>query len=130
MAEAIIKSPEELREKIALYVQECKDPKNKRKPTQAGLTLALGYSNVGCIRDLGRRGDDYKNELSRFKLYLEDDRNQILLTPGQPTVGAIFDLKCNHGYDDGRKLTDADGKAIGIVYVTNIDRGINKEPEK
>jgi len=121
--EAIIKSPEELDEKIGQYVNNCEE--HKRKATMAGLALFLGYGNVCSIQDLQKRPerpDDYKLAIGRFKLYLEDDRHNRLLTSGQPTVGLIFDLKNNFGWTDRQEVTGADGAALAINYVTNIKR--------
>ena len=117
---------ESLNEAIGAYIADC--VANKKKLTTAGLTAWLGYANKCSLRDLAIRDEEYNLALGRFKLFLEDQSVQGLLTPGQPTTGHIFNLKNNMGWGNDEHWVDRqEVESKGTVI--NVIRAIDREDE-
>jgi hypothetical protein len=73
----------------------------ERKPTMAGLVLALGFESVKEFKKYEEDDRSIYATLARTaRTRMEEYKNEALLTPGTPTSGYALDLKNQHGWAD------------------------------
>lgn len=116
----IIESPEEFDRRVALYVEQCLE--KKEKLTLTGLILALGLSSRQSL-DEYLNYDGFPDSVKRAKLLIENAYEQQLV--GSHAAGPIFALK-NFGWKDQQNiehsgelglrgiLSDIDGSSAGL----------------
>lgn len=93
-------SPDEMQKQIDLYFQ---DADKKGDPyTMSGLALALGMDRH-TILSYGKN-DDFYATVKRARDRVNAELEKRLLKSGQPTIGLIFALKNNAGWQDKREL--------------------------
>ena len=90
-------SPEEFELKSSQYFAECRN--DLRRPTIAGLALALGFSSRQSMHDY-KKDPDYAHAMGRAYLYIEDYVTDAMLDKDRATTGHIFYLKSVFGYED------------------------------
>lgn len=94
-------SPEQMREKLTEYFDEC--DKKQAIPSIAGMALFLGFADKQSIYDYEKRKVDrdtgYACLLKKARLVIESVLNDSTMSKSSAT-GAIFRLKCNYGYKE------------------------------
>ena len=98
----------EVQATIDEYIEECKD--KDISATIPGLAYALGFNSRQALshalnKTSLREGEAYVQQavlasVKRAKLFIESQRTQRMVDGKGSTVGAIFDLKVNHGYEE------------------------------
>lgn len=112
----LYKSPEEMQKLIDLYFQDCEA---KDDPlTMSGLAYALGMDRKTLLNYSHR--DEFLLTLKRARERIELEYEQRLIKSGTPTVGLIFALKNNAGWQDKREL-DANVNLTVVDLLSALD---------
>lgn len=109
-------SPEEMQEAIDKYFSEC-EVKEKPK-TMQGLANALGMERHGLLNYADR--DEFYATVKNARDIVTSEIEEKLLKSGQPTVGCIFWLKNNAGWQDKREL-DANVNLTVVDLLSALD---------
>ena len=101
--------PEVMEAAIEDYFQTCEE--KEQSPVVTGLALHLGFTGrISLFNYLNRPGrSPFANIIKKAKSRIEAHRVQRMVDGKGNVVGAIFDLKCNHGYVD-KQVIEADIK--------------------
>jgi hypothetical protein len=123
------KTSQEIAEKIAEYLDwedEAKglDAKGTGKGiyTLSGCALFLGYCSKASMDDQSKRGDEFSNVISRFKLFMTHWNEQKLYWGGT-YMGSQFWLRNWGGYKD--ESTQNQNQTITSVQPTVVTSGIS-----
>lgn len=94
----LIKSPEEMEERAIEYFNYCNE--ENKLPNVAGLMLFMGFTDRRMLSQYDNEYPDYREIISWIRLYLENANVEMLANKDYSTAGIIFNLKCNHDYND------------------------------
>lgn len=112
----LYKTPEEMQKLIDLYFQDCEA---KEIPlTMSGLAYSLGMDRKTLLNYSHR--DEFLLTLKRARERIELEYEQRLIKSGTPTVGLIFALKNNAGWQDKREL-DANVSLTVVDLLSALD---------
>ena len=112
----LYKTPEEMQKLIDLYFQDCEA---KEIPlTMSGLAYSLGMDRKTLLNYSHR--DEFLPTLKRARERIELEYEQRLIKSGTPTVGLIFALKNNAGWQDKREL-DANVSLTVVDLLSALD---------
>jgi hypothetical protein len=93
---------DEMESRIEDYFALCD---NKTEPyTLADLALFLGFSSRQSLWEYRTRRPEFTDTIEKAKTAIEGQRVRAMLSGKQNTTGAIFDLKCNFGYQDKQQI--------------------------
>ena len=102
------RSVQEVQQVISNYLEDCNE--KQISATIPGLAYTLGFLSKNGLYDALKRepcrdGQEaiqraVRDSIKKAKLFIEGQRVQRMVDGKGSTVGAIFDLKCNHGYQE------------------------------
>lgn len=101
MFNRIWKKPEDLKNDIDAYWDDCKE--NERPLTITGLALALDTSRHTLLNYENKLGKDFTTLIKRAKLMCENYAEEYLYS-GKNVAGTIFNLKNNYGWIDQQDI--------------------------
>ena len=90
-----------LQTQILKYFTYCND--NEKKPTVPGLAYYLGFESRQTLWKYGNI-PEFGDTIKRARLYIENERAELLLKGSGNVAGVIFDLKNNFGYADKQEV--------------------------
>lgn len=116
-------SPEELEAAIEEYFTKCDD--EKRPYTISGLALACGLANRSSLLNYEKKEgyEAFHQIVTKAKARVEARNEEKLVTPGQPTVGLIFNLKNNFkGWHDKQEIETTSKDTIDFSKLSTEEK--------
>ena len=86
-------------------------------PTHAGLALSMGFVSPTSLWNY-RKKATFVDSTTRARAMLQDYAETVLFDPAKAR-GAMFTLKCNHGWREENK---GDVEAVKVILVNDVRR--------
>jgi hypothetical protein len=118
MTAPLYDSPEKLQKAIDLYFSLCR--KDETIPLLTELTYELGFADRTSLREQANRGKEYSHIVKRAKARCEIAQEKILQSGA--CTGAIFNLKCNYGWQDKTVIESKGEHVIKRLDLTDAER--------
>jgi hypothetical protein len=108
-------SVEALKNDINFYFKECE--RRKRPLTITGLAISLGFTSREALLNYEKTEgyEKFFDTVKKAKLIVQNFAEEFLYS-GKNVAGAIFNLKCNYGWEDKQTIEHI-GRADAPVNV-------------